>query len=302
MLVTIGFCVIIFIYVLMMAISAIFVYHDAKKRSMKATVWAIITFFAPFLIGLIIYFICRTPLSDFACSNCGAPVEGDTDICPNCNTPLMTQCKRCQFPIQKGWKSCPKCGEELPEDYQQPVRIYQKESGIGIVVFIIVILFFLIVLVGMAGSISYGGIDYSGSSIGGLEGIYNITEEELIQNDTIAEWIKAADSSEEKIHVLMEKGGKTCLLYVKDSENLMRCYMDLTTYSDINGEEYSIIFNIEETEYEDLYGYHFFLYQFMVSENTKIDAYINGNKSDIEMTFTENDISKETWGAANESE
>lgn len=283
-----------FIYFFLAVVSAIYVYTDAKKRGMNAVMWALIALFVPFLLGLIIYLIFRKPLMEFQCPKCGNGLETHAKICPQCGHSLVTQCPECNFPVQRGWKSCPQCGNELPTNFEQPVRTYQKDSSgfivIGVIVGIIVLTIVVILITYGANSISG---NYHSESYVGLEGMYNITKDDLSGNSTIQTWIEESDASEETVHVLLSKSSNTCLIYVKHSEGLLSSNMELEY---INDEKCSAIIFIDETEYEDLYGYDFFLYEFEVWDETEVDICLNVDDTEERITFTDADISIGTWG------
>lgn len=274
-------------------VAAIFVYGDAKKRDMNATVWAIVAFFGPFLLGVIVYLVSRNPLVELQCSKCGAVLPPSVKECPQCKTALLTQCPNCEFPVQKDWKACPKCGSELPQAYEQPVQAYGKEKGYGAVVAIIVLLAFMI----FAGVFSVWSVNsednelYDSNGYSGFEGMYNIGKEDLMQNEAITSWISSCDTGNKEVYVLLSKSSRTCLVYLKDSEKLMTSSIDLDYHM---GKCSACIF-IEESQYDDNFGYDFFLYEFEIYEDTNFTAYVNGNVKDVGVSFTEFDISQDTW-------
>lgn len=281
---------VLIIMLIIMVAAAIFVYRDAKKRGMNAVVWALVAFFGPFLVGVIIYIICRTPLTDLRCSKCGAGLTESANECPECKSPVLTECPQCQFPVQKGWKSCPKCGGELLDDYTQPIRTYKKESGMGPIIALVVVLV-IVLLLGVA-AITGVRVFYSSSvSYGGSEGLYNISEEDMKENEAITKWISKSNDSKKNIHVLLSKKSDTCLIYVKNNDNLMTIDSEITFYD----EDTEAVFYIEESEYEDKYGYHFFMYEFEVYDDMKITTFYGNDEVDVEVTYTDSDISMDTW-------
>src|SRR6185437_14071977 len=50
-----------------------YIYGDARRRGMNAVLWALLAFFAPSAIGIILYFILRSPLPIY-CWKCGGAV------------------------------------------------------------------------------------------------------------------------------------------------------------------------------------------------------------------------------------
>ena len=289
---------ILLIYILMMLVVAIFVYKDAKKRRMNGVaIWTLIAFFVPFFIGAIIYFACRAPLVEFQCSNCGAPVEKNENVCQKCGSQLMVNCPQCKFPIKKGWKNCPQCGVELPESYNQPVKSYKRESGLGVVMLILVIALIVICVVPVSmcavknsGSGSYGFV--------GEYGMYNITEDDLSGNATLKKWIEDSKNSKKSVNVITSTVDGTMYIYIKDSEYLLNNDMYEYTGSE---DSMDITINIIETEYGDEYGYDFFMYDIdgnnieELVKNMDIKVLLNGDNTKCKLTITDEDISRETW-------
>lgn len=298
MLRVINISMIFFIYLIIMLLVAVFVYRDAKKRNMNALGWALVAFFVPMLLGVIVYLICREPLVDMQCPNCGAGIAKEAKVCPQCDRSLLTQCPECEFPVQKGWKSCPSCGARLPESYEQPVRAYRKDNGFVIII-VVVALSVLGVLLTTFSLANLGHKNEMHFSEGffGFEGMYNITKEDLSGNEVIVSWIEEADKSNKDVHVLLSKGSDTCLIYVKDNEYLMSSGMTLDYYD----EKCEILIDIETSGYEDTYGYDFFFYEFEVYEDTEVRAVIDGYDREAELSVIDEDISMSTWGGlANE--
>ncbi len=283
---------ILLIYVVIMIIATVFVYRDAKKRKMNGGLWGVVAFFGPFLIGVIIYLVCRNPITDLQCSKCGASVDKNQNICPQCGTDLLIKCPECEFPVQKGWQSCPKCGSTFPENFSQPIKTYKKESGVGIIILIvglavICLIFVPFVLFGTA-KYSYSGYGYEGTNIG----MYNITAEELSKNEAIKQWIDKSNDSKKKFHILMSKESDTCIVYVKDSDYLLQSqYFEVNEME--NGNQACIYIN--ESEYEDLYGYDFFVIELEIDENTEVLFSFNENDKKAEITMIDEDISTASW-------
>ena len=98
-----------------------------------------------------------------------------------------------------------------------------------------------------------------------MEGLYNITEDDFAENETITEWLEDCKKSNKSVYVLLSKESETCLVYVKDNEHLISSTIDLTYYDD---QECDVTIFIDETQYENSYGYHFFLYEFEQFEDT----------------------------------
>jgi len=289
--------IIMLIYILIMVIATIFVYKDAKKRNMNGGMWAIIAFFGPFLIGVIIYLVCRNPVTDLQCAKCGESINKEAKNCPKCGTALLVNCPECQFPVQKGWQSCPKCGTRFPENYSQPIKTYKKESGIGIILLIVMLAVVCILFIGYA---LFAGVNYSYTGYGydGMQvGEYNISETDFSSNTVISKWIDESKDAKEKIHVLYSRKSKACIVYVKDSDYLLESkYFELNYVP--NGAE--CIIDIKETGYEDLYGYDFYYYEFLFEfeeddEKVEFKVHLNGEEKKIKLTETKEDISIDSW-------
>lgn len=283
---------ILLIYVVIMIIATVFVYRDAMKRNMNGGLWAVVAFFGPFLLGVIIYLVCRNPITDLKCSRCGASVDKNLNTCPQCGTSLLIKCPECEFPVQKGWQSCPKCGSRFPENFSQPVKTYKKESGVGIIILIVGLAVICIGFVSCSilgvSKYAYVGYGYEGTNIG----IYNITAEELSKNQAIKKWIDKSDESKKDFHILMSKDSDTCIVYVKDSDYLLQ-----SQYFEMNESEEGnqACIYVDESSYEDLYGYDFFVLEFDINENTEVVFNYNGKVKKAEITFINEDISTASW-------
>lgn len=287
----IGVSLVLMLYLLIIVCGAIFVYRDAKKRKMNQVLWTIVSIFGPFLMGVIIYLVCRKPLVDLLCSKCGASVNSTEKTCIKCGESLLTKCPECEFPIQTGWKNCPKCGNDLPDNYNQPVRTYKKENGIGITIFIIMLAVFGLSITACL-MFSTSNYTYSGYGYSGECGMYNITAEDLSDNSEIKKWIDSCNASTKNLHVLLSTESDTCILYVRGSDKLLKSN---SFEVQISGESKEVHFYIEESEYEDLYGYDFYMFEFEVTDDTVASFHFNGKKEKAEVTIIDRDISESTW-------
>lgn len=90
-----------------------YVNGDAKRRGMRYVMWTLLAIFVPYLIGVIVYFLLRTPLPR-ACPGCGNTVKAGFTFCPHCGTTLQPTCPNCGSAVEVGWANCPQCGQGLP--------------------------------------------------------------------------------------------------------------------------------------------------------------------------------------------
>lgn len=292
--VSLNITMILLIILSISVVGMLFVHFDAKKRRMNTAVWTAIAFFGPFFIGVLIYLINRVPVSELQCSNCGAAVSADDTECTSCGSRLITQCSNCHCPVEKGWTECHICGTKLPENFGQPVRIYKQERGRGVLIGIVVVLIVAI----FAGGImlfNKSESDNAGENVVvNLQGMYNIEAAELKNNNTLKRWIEDCDSVDERVCAIVSKSSRTCIVYVKNSTMLMNSNMDYY-YDEVN-DWCRVNIQINETEYYDTFGYRFFMYKFDVYDDTQIEVELFGNIVDVNVTFTDMDISYNSWG------
>ena len=64
---------------------------------------ALLGFFIPNMIGIILYFILRTPLLR-KCPHCGATANGAFAFCPSCGGALASACPSCRSAVEPGWR------------------------------------------------------------------------------------------------------------------------------------------------------------------------------------------------------
>ncbi len=102
-----------FALLIVLLLMARYVYHDAKSRGMSPVLWTLVAVFVPYLLGLIVYLIARTPLLR-RCSSCGALSPNESAFCPKCGKPLRSRCPKCQFPLEEDHRFCPACGSTVP--------------------------------------------------------------------------------------------------------------------------------------------------------------------------------------------
>lgn len=96
-----------------------YVYKDAKRRHMNASLWTLVAVLAPFFIGFVLYLLARSNHPDLICPKCGASVSDQYTVCPQCGTQLQPACPQCNKPVDPSWKYCPWCTAPL-DGIQQP--------------------------------------------------------------------------------------------------------------------------------------------------------------------------------------
>lgn len=269
-----------------------FVYQDARKRDMNPLLWSLLAALLPFFIGIILYLLCRNPLVDLQCAKCGAGLNAESKVCPKCGNKILTTCPTCEFPVQKGWTACPKCGTAFPEEFARPVQRYKKDNT-GIAIAIVIVL--VVIALGVVGYTMFstvGKVGFSTESYSGYEGIYNISKEDMKNNPTIMQWIEESNQSEEKAHVLLSTTSNICLVYIKEEDMLLTNTVDV----EYSGDKCYMHCFVDQSEYEDVFGYDFVMYQMNVLQDTTVEVIHNGNRCDTKVTMTEAAIDKATWG------
>ncbi len=111
--------------ILIPLIVGVYVYRDAKRRGMRAGLWALAAALVPALIGLIVYLLVRGNYLSLRCPQCDWPVTAQLTACPQCGTKLRPACPACRRPVEPDWKVCPHCAAPLPPaqpDVREPVR------------------------------------------------------------------------------------------------------------------------------------------------------------------------------------
>lgn len=140
---------------------AVFVYQDAKKRGMEPILWALVAAVIPSFIGLIIYLIVRSGYSALHCANCGAAVEENYAVCPQCGADLKSRCPSCDRYVQADWNLCANCGASLPQSGRMTVvEQTTNNKALWIVLAVVagfVVLLFLGILVANLAFVPHGG-------------------------------------------------------------------------------------------------------------------------------------------------
>ena len=74
--------VLLFAFLVLLAVIGVYVYRDARDRRMHAPVWTLVAVAAPFLTGFIVYLIVRGAHPNLRCPSCGEPVGAQFLVCP----------------------------------------------------------------------------------------------------------------------------------------------------------------------------------------------------------------------------
>ena len=85
---------------------------DSRRRGMRPVLWVLLSLFVPNMIGIILYFILRSPLL-LACPKCGVSSSASFAFCPSCGAMVSDACPSCRTAVEPGWAHCPKCGSGL---------------------------------------------------------------------------------------------------------------------------------------------------------------------------------------------
>jgi RNA polymerase subunit RPABC4/transcription elongation factor Spt4 len=107
---------IVFFFIFALIGIGYYVYHDAELRGMNPLLWTLISVFAPYFVGLIVYVVIRSPLPA-RCPACGAISPKESAFCPKCGKPIRRQCPTCHATLDQGYRFCPACGAaiEMPQ-------------------------------------------------------------------------------------------------------------------------------------------------------------------------------------------
>lgn len=106
----------------------IYVYKDARRRSMNVVLWTLLSAFAPGFVGLIIYLIVRSDSTGARCKSCNNLVWESFAVCPHCGASLKEHCRTCNSVLENGWANCPQCGAEIPEDQRERLNVAPKKD------------------------------------------------------------------------------------------------------------------------------------------------------------------------------
>lgn len=89
---------------------AVWVYGDARRRTVNAPVWGILTLFTN-VVGWSVYMIARPKLVH--CPSCQHRQDASHKVCTACGHKLKATCPECGREIDGGWDHCADCGAKL---------------------------------------------------------------------------------------------------------------------------------------------------------------------------------------------
>jgi hypothetical protein len=90
-----------------------YIYGDAKRRGMRYVLWTLLAIFVPYLIGVLLYFVLRDPISS-ECPACHNLVLAKFTFCPHCGANVRSTCPQCGKNVEAAWANCGFCGIKLP--------------------------------------------------------------------------------------------------------------------------------------------------------------------------------------------
>ncbi len=85
---------------------------DAGRRGMGRVLWTLIAIFVPNCLGILLYFLLRTPMLR-QCAGCGAMVDPAFQFCHKCGLAMWPACASCGRGIDHEFVCCPYCGKPV---------------------------------------------------------------------------------------------------------------------------------------------------------------------------------------------
>lgn len=206
------------LFIVIPVIIGIYVYRDANRRGMNATLWTLIAVLAPTFIGLIVYLVVRADQTALQCPNCQKPVTEKFTVCPHCGTSLKNKCSKCDNPLEATWANCPNCREAVPEGLTVPVVAVQKDKGLGKILLAVILIPLMVMVLLIFGLLNFRSTgSESVSSSGGMRA------EDFAGNILVSEWLKTCDAQGDGTYVLAyeqenergENGMQSYIIYRK---------------------------------------------------------------------------------------
>ncbi|MBP3543984.1 MAG: zinc ribbon domain-containing protein [Lachnospiraceae bacterium] len=196
----------------------VYVYRDARRRSMNAALWTLVVILTPALLGFIIYLLVRSSYSDLACPGCRASIKEQYTTCPHCGTKLKNTCKQCDFPLESGWKVCPQCAAPIEVDEYSHIHTIKKEDSsltklLLLIIAVPLTLFMLLIVV------------FSQTASSASMTTAHVSPKDYAGHPAISAWLSECDKNPEQTYALaylaQENGKKISayLIYRPAAEN-----------------------------------------------------------------------------------
>jgi len=93
---------------------------DAGRRGMSRLGWTLLAIFIPNALGIVLYFVLRSPRI-MTCPQCGNALQPGFNFCPHCDYKLSPSCPNCQRLVRASDVYCPYCGTALRNQAVPPV-------------------------------------------------------------------------------------------------------------------------------------------------------------------------------------
>ena len=179
-------------------IIGVYVYRDAKNRSMPPALWTVIAVLAPGFIGFIIYLIVRSDYPAMHCPKCGGGIRDEFIVCPHCGAELKARCKNCGFPLESGWKRCPQCAAAAENEAAVSGANGRSDRGLKTVLLLVIIIPVAICLLLIVGLLAYNFT----SSASSMTLNDNIPQAQVETHSELVEWMERCDENGPGVYVL----------------------------------------------------------------------------------------------------
>lgn len=201
--INIGFSIVaIPVFLIMLAIPlllGVYVYRDARRRSMNAALWTLVVILTPTLLGFIIYLLIRSSYSDLACPSCHASVKEQYITCPHCGTKLKATCAQCNFPIEPDWKICPQCATPIDAGtYSTGKPIKKEDTSLTKFLILIIAVPFILLMTIIISAFAFLNV----STKSGSMTTAHMAREDYATHAEISAWLTECDKNPEKTYVL----------------------------------------------------------------------------------------------------
>lgn len=179
-----------------------YVFHDAKRRGMRAGAWTLAAVLAPALAGFIIYLLVRRGYPDLECPGCGGGVAERYVVCPRCGAKLRPACPSCAAPVEPDWKVCPHCAAPLDRAGEgvTPPR-QRKDKGLGRVLAVVAVVPVLLVAIAVGGYLLQPkSVSASGQELA-LDEYDRQQPSETVRN-AVHKWLDSLELREDRAYAL----------------------------------------------------------------------------------------------------